>query len=121
MYFPEREIELIKEGWTYEGEKVYMDVTRKRWGEEPQVRKGRVYMATSDPTMKKDDCDCFIKVKGLFRERLGNMRPWDAVREGHESLEEYKEAWEERYNEEWDPDKLVWVVEFEYVGEEPPE
>jgi len=56
-----------------------------------------------------------IRVHRLYTQRLDEMTPEDAVKEGVSSLEEFRRDWAEIYGP-WDGDQRVWVVEFEYVG-----
>jgi hypothetical protein len=50
-------------------------------------------------------------------ERLGDMTPRDAFKEGGYSLDEYKKLWID-INGEWDPDLMVHVIDFELISEE---
>ena len=108
MLFKPYHIPLIRSG--------VKEVTRRNW-KKPMVKVGNVYMATTEMFTKKEDCDCWIKVVGCYRQKLKNMTEWEAHREGGYTLEEFKEVCKE-INGEWDPNQTVWVVEFEYVGEE---
>jgi len=103
--------------------------TRREW-ERRQVVPGNVYMATS-PSMNPDvppifighdDCDCYIRVLDVYQQPLGDMTDADARAEGdYEDLEDFREGYERVYGEgAWDPEKVVWVVEFEYVGRSRP-
>lgn len=112
MLFQEEHIPLIRSG-----EK---DVTRRDWTR-PQVKVGGVYQAATEMFVAHEDCDCWIRVDHIKQEKLQAMFESDARREGYDSLEEYREVWEDINDEEWDPDKQVTVVEFTYIGEETPE
>jgi len=70
-----------------------------RVGGEYRLRKGYSWLQTR------------ITVTGLRRQRLGDVSPGDAGREGFDTLDEFKEAWVEIYGD-WDPDQEVWVVDF---------
>ena len=52
-----------------------------------------------------------ITVTGLRRQRLGDVTPDDARREGFDTLAEFMDAWTGIYGG-WDPDQEVWVVDF---------
>jgi len=54
----------------------------------------------------------YILITRKFRERLGNISPLDIRKEGCESLEEYKQIWEEAQKRPWNPDEIVIVYEF---------
>jgi len=56
-----------------------------------------------------------IRVERLYEQRLGDMNPGDAAREGAASLEEFRREWAELYGP-WDDGRVVWVVEFEHLG-----
>ena len=68
-------------------------------GGEYRLRKGYSWLQTR------------ITVTDLRRQRLGEVTPDDVRKEGFDSLEEFKEAWVGIY-EGWDPDQMVWVVDF---------
>ena len=68
-------------------------------GGEYRLRKGYSWLQTR------------ITVTELSRQRLGDITPDDVRREGFNTLEEFKEAWAGIY-EGWDPDQVVWVVDF---------
>ena len=56
-----------------------------------------------------------FRVVKRFQQRLGDMSHDDALREGFRDLDEFHEAWEGIYGTH-DPDQVVWVVEFKYLG-----
>jgi hypothetical protein len=56
-----------------------------------------------------------IMVDRLYRQRLGDMTAVDAEREGYPDLQGFREEWEAIYGD-WDPERVVWVVEFCYLG-----
>lgn len=112
MLFHERHIPLIREGEKTE--------TRRTWAT-PQAKVGNTYAATTEMFVSNDEADCWIRVTDMKRERLRAMTTGDARAEGYETVDEFKQAWEEINDEEWDPDQQVTVVVFEYVGEEQPD
>lgn len=99
-------------------------VTRRE--SKPRVRPGNTYIAAYNrPDLDKspiftshEEADCYIRVTALYQEPLGEVTDEDAQQEGdYESVEEFIEGYEAVYEEgAWDPEKTVWVVEFEYVG-----
>ena len=56
-----------------------------------------------------------IRVRRIYRQRLGDMTEDDAQREGFASLGEFREEWTKLYHS-WDDGQAVWVVEFEHVA-----
>jgi len=56
-----------------------------------------------------------FRVVKRFQQRLGDMSHDDALKEGFESLDEFREEWRSIYGR-YDPDQVVWVVEFRYLG-----
>lgn len=91
-------------------------VTRREW-DQRQVVPGRTYIASTELFTSHEDADCYITVTDVYQEQLGAMTDADAQREGaYESLEEFIESYNEIYEGGWDPEKTVWVVEFEYAG-----
>jgi len=60
----------------------------------------------------------YIRVKKIYRQRLGELTEEDLAKEGMNSLEEFKEEWRRIYRF-WDDGFMAWVIEFEYVGRPP--
>ena len=56
-----------------------------------------------------------FRVLKRFQQRLGDMGHDDALKEGFSCLDEFRAEWEGIYRA-FDPDQVVWVVEFEYLG-----
>lgn len=113
MLFKHYHIQQIRDG-----EKT---VTRREW-DERRVKAGNVYQAQTEMFVSRHECDCFIRVKQVHEQQLGDMTDADARKEGdYETLEEFREGYERVYGMgSWDPDKWVWVVEFEYIGRRHP-
>jgi uncharacterized protein YhfF len=115
MLFKDYHIPMIRSG--------SKTVTRREWDESytgPNV--GTVVAAKTDLLKPDDECDCFIRITGKREEYLGEITPASARREGdYDGVGDFREGYEEVYGEgSWNPDKLVNVVEFEYVGESRP-
>ena len=55
--------------------------------------------------------DIHIRITKRHRQRLGDVTPEEALKEGGYTFEEYKEVWR-RINGSWDPSIVVWVYEF---------
>ncbi|WP_084510010.1 ASCH domain-containing protein [Haloplanus natans] len=94
-------------------------VTRREWADNyagPNV--GTVVAAKTDLLKPGAECDCFIRITETREEALGTITPASARREGdYDGVDEFIRGYEDVYGEgAWDPEKVVTVVEFEYVG-----
>lgn len=108
LLFKDRHIPMIREG-----EKT---ATRRIWDENygrPTV--GSVQMAVTEMFTPEEECDCFIRITDVYDEPLNEMEAEDFDKEGGYTRDEFVEIWEDLYGE-WDPELVVDVVEFEYVG-----
>ena len=97
--------------------------TRRVWAENyNRPKPGRVYMATTELFVSDEACDCYIRVLDVHQEPLGEVDAADARMEGgYQDVDEFREAWEEINGaDSWDPEQVVDVVTFEYVGRERP-
>jgi len=57
-----------------------------------------------------------IKITRKFRQKLGDISSEDVKKEGYNSLEELRRAWEEINGpDSWDPERIITVYEFEYI------
>ena len=111
MLFKDYHIPMIREG-----EKT---VTRREWAQNyagPSI--GTVVAATTEMFVPDDEADCYIEITNRYPQPLGAMTDKDAQKEGdYNDLDEFREGYEQVYGEgSWDPEKVVEVVEFEYVG-----
>jgi len=55
-----------------------------------------------------------------YRQRLGDMKPSEAHKEGYRTLQDFQEAWI-KINGSWNPNLTVWVYEFKVIKDEEPE
>lgn len=116
MLFKDYHIPMIRSG--------SKTVTRREWDDNYHgPNAGTVVAAKTEMFKPNDECDCFIRITGKREERLGDITEESARREGdYDGVEDFKQGYEEVYGPgSWDPDKVVTVVEFEYVGESPPD
>ena len=56
----------------------------------------------------------YIIITRKFHQRLGDISLEDVKKEGFDSLEEFRKAWE-KINGTWDPEQTVIVYEFQLV------
>jgi len=77
-------------------------------------------MAVTEMFTTDDACNCYVQVTDCYQEPLGEMTDANAREEGGYDLAGFREAWE-AINGEWDPELVVDVVEFEYIGRKRPE
>jgi ParB family chromosome partitioning protein len=76
--------------------------TRRR--PDPQIQKGAMVRGAVSHFAD-------LEVMGVERKRLGEFTDIDARREGGYSLAEFKDYWQ-RVNGEWDPDEVVYLIQF---------
>ncbi|UTF56030.1 ASCH domain-containing protein [Natronosalvus rutilus] len=97
-------------------------VTRREW-ERRQAKPDGVYIASTEMFTSHDEADCYIRVDDVYQQALGDMTDEDARAEGdYEDLADFRAGYELVYGEgSWDPEKVVWVIEFEYVGRDRPD
>jgi hypothetical protein len=82
---------------------------RKNWGK-PMAKVGSVHKAKTALFSKESFAS--IRITGLRKERLGDISLEDVYKEGYDDLESYKAAWK-RSAGVWDPNIMVYVVNFE--------
>lgn len=58
-----------------------------------------------------DKPEAKILVTRKFKQRLGDITQEDALKEGFNTIQEFREAWTE-INGSWNPDQIVTVYEF---------
>lgn len=57
-----------------------------------------------------------ILITRRFRQRLGDITPEQALKEGYSSVEGFRRVWREIHGS-WDPELVVTVYEFKLCGE----
>jgi len=101
-------------------------IQKIREGEKTQTRRisqrkykvGRPYGIRSSRFRKSEG---HIVINRRFEQKLGEIRLTDVKKEGFNSLEEFRRAWEEINGKgSWKPEQIVSVYEFELVGESNP-
>ena len=104
--FKRRHIRMIRQG-----RKTQTRRTHKRtW------KVGRIYAVRDNWFGKPLD---HIKIIRKFRQKLGEISPEDVKKEGFNSLEDFRRAWEEINGKgSWNPEQIVMVYEFKYVKRE---
>lgn len=98
MIFREEHIKKI-----LKGEKT---MTRRRHKYPRKV--GKVYRIQRS---RYDWTDIRILITRAFQQRLGDITPEDALKEGGYTIEEFRKVWEE-INGSWDPEEIIWIYEF---------
>lgn len=113
MLFKPRHIPLIREG--------RKTATRRDWAENyNRPIEGSVHIAATEMFTSEDEADCYIRIERVYQEPLGAMTEDDARKEGGYTLADFREAWRE-INGDYDPEQVVDVIEFEYIGRKRPD
>ena len=108
MIFSPENIELIREGKKTE--------TRRIW-KKPHVKVGKTYQCRTSRYAKTPEDSPYIKITAMRKERLGEITPEAAKREGMDSglkVFQFRELWVKLHGL-WDPDQEVYVIDFEVV------
>lgn len=109
ILFQDRHLPLIREG--------AKTATRRDWAENyGRPKPGRVYGAVTEMFVEAADVECWIRISDVYRQPLGEMTGRDFDAEGGYSEDEFREIWVDLHGD-WDPDLVVDVVEFVYVGD----
>ncbi|EMA08792.1 MULTISPECIES: ASCH domain-containing protein [Haloarcula] len=112
LLFKPRHIAAIRDGTK--------TATRRDWADNyPRPSEGDIRMAVTEMFTSDEACDCYLRITNLYQEPLGEMSHEDARKEGGYDMAEFRKAWTQ-INGDWDPELVVDVVEFEYVGRERP-
>ena len=54
-----------------------------------------------------------LRIIAVYNQRLGDVSDDDARKEGYESLELFKEAWDQTHPlRGWNPEQNIWVIEW---------
>lgn len=114
LLFKPRHVEAIRTGTK--------TATRRAWQDAyPRPVEGSIRAAVTELFTSDEDADCYIRIERVYQEPLGELTEADARKEGGYSVAEFREAWEQINGPgSWDPEMVVDVVEFEYVGRERP-
>ena len=81
----------------------------KLWGK-PMAKVGSIHKAKT--VLFSNDYFASVIITDLRREKLGAMTDEDAMREGYDDLQSYRDAWK-KLNGHWEPNRVVYVVRFE--------
>lgn len=101
MFFKHEQVEPILNG--------RMTQIRKNW-DRPIAKVGSIHKAKTALFSEESFAD--IRITGLKKERLGDISHEDLYKEGYDDIEGYKAAWR-RSAGVWDPNIIVYVVNFE--------
>lgn len=85
--------------------------TRRLW-KAPRAKVGSVHLAKTQ--MLSTQYFAKLKILDVRLERLGDITPEDARKEGGYTVDEFKSIWWQ-INKSWDPELMVYVVEFESI------
>lgn len=96
--------------------------TRREWADnynKPKI--GSIHIAATELFVSHEEADCYILIEDRYEEALGEMTDEDAQAEGdYKSVEEFKAGYERVYGSgAWDPQTVVDVVKFRYIGTDP--
>ena len=108
MIFTKENIELISHGLKTE--------TRRIW-KKPHVKVGKTHQCRTSRYAKTPEDSPYIKITAMRKERLGEITPEAAKREGMDSglkVFQFRELWVKLHGL-WDPDQEVYVIDFEVV------
>ena len=101
LIFKKEHIRLILEG----------KKTQTRRRHKRLLKAGKIYNIKSDWVHKTGHR---ILITRVYRQRLGEITPEEAMKEGGYTLDEFKQVWI-RINGCWEPDEVVVVYEFGLV------
>lgn len=86
--------------------------TQTRRLKQPRIKIGKTYHLRSSYQKVLPEK---ILITDIFQQFLGEINLEDIHKEGFESHNEFIKAWREIYGS-YNPEELIWVVEFQYVG-----
>jgi len=102
LFFKKQFITKIREG----------KKTQTRRLKQPRIKIGKTYNLRSSYTRVLTEK---ILITDIFQQYLGEISVEDIRKEGFDSLTEFINIWCEIYGN-YDPEEIIWVVEFQYVG-----
>ncbi len=106
MLFKKKHIEMILAGKKTQ--------TRRLPGKSASYYVGRVYAIRDNWFAKPSG---YILITRKFHQKLGEISLEDIKKEGYNSLEEFRRAWEEIHGKgSWNPKQAVTVYEFKVVN-----
>jgi|GEM_PF-1306819 len=85
--------------------------TRRLW-KSARAKVGSVHLAKT--RMLSEEYFAKLRILDVHQEKLGDITPEDAMKEGGYSVKEFQEIWA-WINKGWDPELMVYVVEFESI------
>lgn len=106
MLFKPEHIKMIEDG--------NKTATRRIW-ERWHIKVGGIYPAQVRMYQPKIECP-LIRVNNRYLQALGDMTEKDADKEGGYTLNQFIKRFEEITKRTWEPELVVYVGEFEYVG-----
>jgi hypothetical protein len=89
--------------------------TRRLWAKR-HAKPGTIHKAKT--RMLSTECFALLRIERCYKQRLGDMTLAEVIAEGYKSLEDYKQALEtinKNKKFQWNPDTVVWVVDFKVV------
>ena len=88
--------------------------TRRVW-KRPMVKVGGIYKCKT--SMLSKDYFAKIKVTKLYKHGLYFMTEGDAIKEGYDCIRDFEKIWI-KINGVWNPNLIVYVIEFEVIKDE---
>ncbi len=86
--------------------------TRRYWEKGRRAKPGSIHQCM---TALFKDYFAKVKILDVYQERLGDMKRPDYQKEGGYTKKSFIEIWKQ-INGRYDPDDVVWVVEFKLVS-----
>ncbi|TET57436.1 MAG: ASCH domain-containing protein [Promethearchaeota archaeon] len=105
MLFKKHHVNMIKSGIKTE--------TRRNWKKQ-MVKMNGIYSVQIKMFQPKIDCE-LIKVKYIFMQKLKDITKEQALKEGYNSIEEFKKIFE-NINGFWDDELEVFVIGFKHLN-----
>ena len=86
--------------------------TQTRRLKQPKIKIGKNYHLRSSYRKVLPEK---ILITDIFQQYLGEINQEDITKEGFETPQEFINIWREIYGS-YNPEELIWVVEFQYLG-----